>query len=179
MFDAKRFLKTKFTPRVEEVAVPDLKAFFTGDEESVWKVRGLTGAELARANEAATKNRNVAAVLEALAGESAKEKAEAVKELLGVGGTTPEDIAKRIEHLVLGSIEPKCTPDLAVRLSEAFPIEFYQITNRIMHLTGQGMLPGKQTPSGVTEKCGPPSPSATSGGDSCLKPGQTSSPAAD
>lgn len=171
MFDAKRFLKTKFTPRVEEVAVPDLQAFFPDGERPVWKVRGLTGAELGRANEAAARNKNIAAVLEALAGESAKEKADAVKELLGVGGTTPEDIAKRLEHLALGSVEPKCTADLAVRLSEAYPIEFFQITNRIMHLTGQGMLPGKQPPSGATEKSGTASRSVTSGGDSCLKPG--------
>jgi hypothetical protein len=178
MFDAKRFLKTKFTPRTEVVPVPDLRQFFPDGEEAVWKVRGLTGAELGRANEAAARNKNIAAVLEALAGEAAKEKADAVKELLGVGGTTPEDIAKRIEHLVLGSVEPKCTPDLAVRLSEAFPIEFFQITNRVMNLTGQGMLPGKQPPSGATEKSGPPSRSATSGGDSSLKPGPTCSPAA-
>jgi len=141
-FDAKKFLKTKWTARAEEVPVPDLAAFFPDGAKPVWKVRGLTGQELGRANEAAERMKNVAAILEGLASGAAKEQTEALKDLLGVGGQTPQDIAKRLEHLVIGSVDPKCTPDLAVRLCETFPVEFFQITNRIVQLTGQGQLPG-------------------------------------
>jgi len=165
-FDAKKFLKTKWTPRTEEVPVPDLAAFFPDGAKAAWKVRGLTGHELGRSNEAAERNRNVAAILEGLASGAAKEQTEAVKELLGVGGSTPQDIAKRLEHLVLGSVDPPCTPDLAIRLCETFPVEFFQLTNRIVQLTGQGQLPGKQPPSGETPKSAPASPSDTPGGDS-------------
>ena len=168
-FDSKKFLKTKFSPRTEEVSVPDLQAFFREGERAVWTVRGLTGQELGRANEAAERNRNIAAILEGLASETAKEKAEAVKELLGIGGAAPQDIAKRLEQLTIGSVDPPCTPDLAVRLCEAFPIEFFQLTNKIMELTGRGQLPGKAQPSGVMEKSGPVSPSVTPGGDSSTK----------
>jgi len=168
-FDSKRFLKTKFSPRTEEIAVPDLQVFFPEGERAVWKVRGLTGQELGRANEAAEKNRNIAAILEGLASETAKEKADAVKELLGIGGTTPQDIAKRLEQLTIGSVDPACSLDLAVRLCEAFPIEFFQLTNKIMELTGRGQLPGKAQPSGGTEKSGPVSPSAAPGGASSTK----------
>jgi len=167
-FDAKKFLKTKFTPRTEEVPVPDLQAFFPEGARAVWTVRGLTGQELGRANEAAERNKNVAAILEGLAGGAAKEKAEAVKELLGVGGSTPQDIAKRLEHLVTGSVDPPCTQELAVRLCETFPVEFYLITNRIVHLTGQGQMPGKQPPSGETPKSAPASPSVTPEGGSSM-----------
>jgi hypothetical protein len=158
-FDSKRFLKTKFTARTEDVPVPDLAAFFPDDAKPVWKVRGLTGQELGRANEAAERNKNVAAILEGLASGAGKEQTEAVKELLGVGGSTPQDIAKRLEILSIGSVDPQCAPDLAVRLCEAYPVEFYQITNRINFLTGQGQMPGKQPPSGETPKSAPASPS--------------------
>jgi len=168
-FDAKKFLKTKWQPRTEDFPVPDLKAFFPDGAKAVWKVRGLTGQELGRAAEAAERNKNIAALIEGLTAEAAKDKAQAVKELLGVGGNAPADIAKRIEHLVLGSVDPPCTPDLSVRLCEVFPVEFYQLTNKIMELSGKGQLPGKQPPSGGTENAAPPSHSVTPGGDSCTK----------
>lgn len=165
-FDAKKFLKTKWTPRIEEVPVPDLAAFFPDGAKPVWKVRGLTGQELGRSNEAAERNKNVAAILEGISSGVAKEQTEAVKELLGVGGATPQDIARRLEHLTLGSVDPKCPPDLAIRLCETFPVEFFQITNRIVQLTGQGQMPGKPQPSGETPKSAPASPSDMPGGDS-------------
>ena len=97
----------------------------------------------------------------------AKDKTEAVKGLMGVN-ETPADIAKRLEWLVLASVDPPCTLDLAVRLCETFPIEFYQLTNKIYELTGRGQVPGKQPPSGEIPKSEPASPSGTPGGDSCL-----------
>ncbi len=160
-FDAKKFLKTKFTPRMEEVPVPDLAAFFPDGAKPVWKVRGLTGQELGRANEAAERNKNIAAIIEGIASGAAKEQTDAVKDLLGVGGQAPQDVAKRLEHLVIGSVDPKCTPDVAVRLCETFPVEFFQITNRIVQLTGQGQMPGKQQASGETPKSVPASLSVT------------------
>jgi len=168
-FDSKKFLKTKFVPRTEDMPVPDLQAFFPEGAKAVWKVRGLTGQELGRAADAADRNKNIIAILEGLTSEAAKDKAEAVKELLGIGGSTPADIAKRLEHLTLGSVDPACTLDLAVRLCEVFPVEFYQLTNKIVELTGRGQMPGKQPPSGETGKSGPPSPSVTPGGDSSTK----------
>ena len=175
-FDSKAFLKTKFIPRTDEVSVPDLQPFFPDGAPAVWKVRGLTGQELGRAAEASDRNKNIAAILEGLTADSSKEKATALKELMGVGGNTPADIAKRIEHLALGSVDPKCPPELAVRLCEVFPVEFYQITNKIMELTGRGQMPGKSQPSGVTGKSGQASHSAIPEGDSSTKSDQTSSP---
>jgi hypothetical protein len=159
-FDAKRFVKTKFIPRTEDVSVPDMKDFFPDGEPAVWKVRGLTGQELGWAAEASERNKGIAAILSGLTSGSDKEIAQAVKELVGVGGNTPADIAKRIEHLRLGSVDPMCTQDLAVRLCEVYPVEFYQLTNAILRLTGQGQMPGKSMPSGEIMKSGPASPSA-------------------
>ena len=144
--------------------VPDLQAFFPEGAKAVWTVRGLTGQEVGWAAEAADRNKTIGAILEGLTAEAAKDKAEALKDLLGIGGNTSADIAKRLEHLTVGSVDPKCTLDLAVRICEVFPIEFYQITNTIMLLTGQGQMPGKQPPSGETPKSAPASPSDMPGG---------------
>jgi hypothetical protein len=174
-FDSKKFLKTKFAPRTAEVSVKDLAPFFPEGAKAIWKVRGLTGHELGRANEAADRSRNVLGILEGIISQSSKEQTEAVKNLLGVGGTTPPDIAKRIELLLLGSVEPVCTQDLAVRLCETYPIEFFQITNMILKLTGQGSMPGKPMPSGAIPKSENASPSDTPGGGSSTKCDPTSS----
>ena len=150
-FDLNKFNSSSFSPREEAVPVPDLAAFFTGEPEQdengkpkppVWKVRGLTGEELARVNEAKERNRNRLAVAEGLAG-SDDEVAKAIQELIGHNDKVPDDLAKRLEMLVLGSVEPQCSQQLAVKLSQAFPVEFYLLTGRITQLTGQGSVVGK------------------------------------
>jgi len=153
-FDQKLFMKTKFTAREEAVPVPELKAFF-GEDEPVWTVRGLTGVELGLANEAAEKNKNISAILEGLLSQTTKEKTEAVKELIGTTGKTPQDVAKRLEMLMVGSVDPEVDLEFALKLCECYPIEFFQLTNKITRLTGKGKVPGKLPGSGETQPSGP------------------------
>jgi hypothetical protein len=174
-FDSKKFLKTKFERRTFPVPVPDLQMFFPEGEEAVWIVRGLTGQELGRADAAADKNKNIAAIVNGLTADNSKEKAAAIKDLLGIGGDTPEAIVKRIEHMILASVDPVCTRDMAVKLCETYPVEFLAITNKIVELTGKGQVPGKLPPSGATAESGPALPCATPGGDSSMKSDRTSS----
>lgn len=168
-FNSKLFLKTKFTPREADVPVPEMRDFFPEGAAAVWRVRGLTGQELGMAAEAGDRNKSIAAILEGLTASSGKDKAEAVKELLGIGGTTPADVSKRFEHMILGSVDPKVTLDIVVRICEVFPIEFFQITNKIIELTGRGQEPGKPKPSGRTEELGQRSLSVTPEGGSSMK----------
>lgn len=168
-FDAKKFLKTKFVPRIDEVPVPDLKDFFPEGASAVWKVRGLTGQEIGRASEAAERNKSIQAIIEGITSTSDREKVDAVKNLIGMGKDTPVDVAKRIEHLMIASVDPVCTLDLAVRMCEVYPVEFYQITNKISLLTGLGQVPGKPQPSGETGKSAPALPSVTPEGDSSTR----------
>jgi len=150
-FDVKQFKKTKFTTRKEEVSVPDLSAYFSEDENPVWVVRGLTGQELGQTKDAAARNRNISAIVEALDSGSKTKKVQGVKKALGID-EVPQDIAERIEQLVIGSIEPCCDTDLALMLCERFPVEFYSLTNKILQLTGKGMTPGKPKSFGKTEE---------------------------
>jgi len=149
-FDIKKFKKTRFIPRTDDVKVPDMKAYFAEGDKPVWKVRGLTGPELGRCNEMAANTKKMAAILEGVAGSSPGEIRDAVKKLIGDREDTPEDIARRMYLLITGSVEPALVTeagdedlDAAIQLAKAFPIEFMNITNRIVKLTGMGHLPGK------------------------------------
>ncbi len=151
-FDAQKFLDARLYPREEWMNVPDLKDYFGKGEKAVWKVRGLTGQELGRANEAAEKAKNIRAILDGILSSTSSEKVDAIKKLVGASNETPQDTAKRLEMLVIGSVEPACTWELAVKVCEAFPIEFYQLTNKITELTGKGHVPGKPPASGKKGK---------------------------
>ena len=154
-FDTKKFQKAKFIHRTEDVPVPDLKEWFGPDEPAVWKVRGLEGSELGYVNETAQRNKNIGAILEGLISSDDQAKIQGVKDMLGMAGNTPEDIARRLEMLVIGSVDPKVEMDLAVKLCKVFPIEFFQLTNKITQLTGQGQTWGKQKGSGEIRESGP------------------------
>lgn len=150
-FDAKRFMQERFEPRKESIPVPFLKPFFEKDETPVWKIRGLTGPEYGRVNEAPGRNAAIAQIAEELFSGISKKQAAAIRSL--VGGTeneTPEDVAKRLEMLVIGSVDPECDLELAIKFCKVAPIQFWNVTNRISILTGQGHVPGKQKPSGAT-----------------------------
>ncbi len=148
-FDLNRFRGAALTPRQASVPVPDLRFFFAAEEEPVWVVRGLTGEELARANEANARTATIAAAVQALANAAAAkpEQTEALQTLIGYGTEVPADLAKRFDHLVFGSVEPKIDRETAVRLFTGYPIVGYTLTNRILELTGEGPDLGKAPPS--------------------------------
>lgn len=153
MLDIQKFLNAALTPRQASVDVPELAAWFPKDAKPVWVVRGLTAAELGRANQAAERGmENVRAMVAAMAGEG--EKAAAIRRAMGLSeDDVPADVSRRIEMLAAGSVQPALgaeNRDVAVKLAETFPTVFYQLTNQIINLTGQGSEPGKQKRSGTT-----------------------------
>jgi hypothetical protein len=160
-FNIQKFQQTHFTPREVSVPVKDLAVFFAAGEDPVFKVPGLTGAELAQVNEAVSRNRSKAAIVEGLLSKEQSKQVEAMREILGIGETVPDDLAKRLEMLVLGSVDPKIDNPTAVRLAEAYPVEFYSVTNTITELTGLGQTPGKPKPSSGSRKSSSRSNSAT------------------
>lgn len=153
MFDDKAFMKNAFHAREKDVSVPELKAFFEKDTKALWKVRGMTGSEIAMVNSARDKQDNMIAAIEAMSGNNQADKIDAFKELLGVGtGEVPGDIIRRKEMLVSCSIRPICSEELAIKLATTFPQIFFALTNEILRLTGLGQVPGKQKPSGQKQE---------------------------
>lgn len=147
-FDSKAFMRTLFVPREEAIKLPALKDWFGDDDECLWTVRGMTGSELARTLDAANKIKNMDAVIKAIG--NSQETIRELKIALGMGDDTPADIAKRLEQLTVCSVEPKLEITVAVKLAEAFPVEFYMLTNKIVELTGLGMDVKKPPASGLT-----------------------------
>lgn len=144
--DIQKFLNASLKPRQASLEVPELAAWFAPDVPPTWVVRGLSAAELCRANQAAERGLdNVRAMVAALAGEG--DKAAAIRQAMGLSHEdVPGDISRRIEMLAAGSVTPVLgdeNRDVAVKLAELFPTVFYQLTNAITSLTGQGAEPGK------------------------------------
>ncbi len=161
-FDLKEFNKTKFEPRTAEVEVPSLAGFFAEDEKPVFVVKGLTGEETARVNEAQVKHKNLGAIVAALAGQDETEKVQALRESLGLSGESmPADLAKRIEMLAHGCVNPELDVQAASKVFRVAPVDGYNLTNKILQLSGQGMQQGKQKASGRTRKSKQPSTSET------------------
>jgi hypothetical protein len=140
-FDATKFERAKLEPRRSTVAVPALAPFFDADEAPAWTVRGLTTSELHRAMEAGKRQGSIESIVKALS--ASGDQAQAVRKALGLTADTPGEIAKRLEMLVLGSVAPVIELPAAVKLAEAFPIEFLTLTNEITELTGKGFDLGK------------------------------------
>jgi hypothetical protein len=158
MFDQQSFMKAKLEARTDAVSVPGLVHFFEEGTDPVWIVRGLTGVELARASDAGGRSKRLEALISALSSKMLdKTKVATVRSAFGLSDDdVPEEMAKRMEMLVTGSVDPKIDLSVAVRLAESYPIEFYELTNKITILTGQGAIDvGKQQPFGNAQMSEP------------------------
>lgn len=149
-FDCNKFMQTAFIPRQASIEVPGLADWFTGDGPALWVLRGQTGNEIALSMEASNKVKNVDAIIKAIAAN--KDKVAEIKKAIGMDKDTPGEIIKRLEQLVQCSIDPVITLDVAVKIAETRPVEFYQLTNEILRLTGQGMDVKKPKASGEMTK---------------------------
>lgn len=145
-FDVARFKAASLRLREEDVPVPALAAWFGKDASPVWRVRALTAAELASAEDASKRKEDITMVIKAIVNDAAK--VDSIRNELGLGDHTPHEIAKRMEMLVTGSVSPVIDLEAAVKLAQYFPIEFYQLTNKITTITSMGAEPGKSPPSG-------------------------------
>lgn len=134
-FDADRFESTEFVARTKRVAVPALADFFDGDD-CQWEVRGLSSNELHKAISAGNTNKSIEKILEALT--ESGDQVTALRKAIGLERGTPGEVAKRLEMLTAGSVDPVITLSQGVKLAESFPIEFMTLTNAITKLTGMG-----------------------------------------
>lgn len=134
-FDSRAFMKAEFQPRTAEITLASLQSYF-GDDVPVWKVRGQSASEVARAMEAGAKTKNIEAIIKAIG--SSQAQIDELKAAIGIGSDVPGDIVKRLEMLHVCSVSPEIDMSVAIKLAENFPIEFYMLTNKITELTGLG-----------------------------------------
>lgn len=142
-FDADKFMGAQFKPREATIKLSALASFFSDGSEPEFTVRGLTGSEFARVQEAPQRYKTMDAIVEGIMTGSRSDAVQAARAMVGLDGEVPGEAVKRIEMLVIGSVEPKLDRPSVVRLAQAFAIEFWQLTNTITVLTGQGHEVGK------------------------------------
>ncbi len=152
-FDLDRFLSSDLPPRQAAVPVPDLAAWFPDGTEPVWTVRALTGEEIARSSESSARYKLVAASIQALTAAGHSDNSEAMARLIGYGPEVPDDLAKRLDYLTVASVTPAISRPVAVKLFAAYPVVAYQLTNKILELTGQGPELGKEMHSIPAPTC--------------------------
>lgn len=136
-FDAAAFERAQLGPRTSQVPVPGLARWFTEGADPVWTVRGLDASEVHFTAEAGKTRSTVANLLNAVAEGGSQVKA--LRSAIGLpDGMVPGEIVRRQEMLRIASIDPVIDLTVAVKLSEKFPVEFMQLTNEVLLLTGQG-----------------------------------------
>ena len=142
-----RFQRAEFMARTESVEIAALAEFFDPGEAPVFVVRNLSAIELHKALEAGSRQKQIDGVIKAIS--SQKDQIEQIRRALGLSADTPGEIAKRIEMLVAGCVSPLIDHATAAKLAEVCPVEFYDLTNRITALTGQGASRVKPLPSSL------------------------------
>jgi len=160
-FDWGRFESSRITHREADVPVPELATFFADGVPAVWRIRGLTAREIAEANAAGERVKAITELVRKASGGDAREKADAALEMMGFESGTPSDLARRYVILGHGSVFPETTRRQALRLARYYPVTLYELTNRILGLTGEGPeIEGESSASGQTPECETPSHSA-------------------
>jgi hypothetical protein len=144
-FNLDKFQSAEFSARTERVEIPQLAEFFGEGEKPEFVVRGLTAGELQRSIEAGSRQGAIETVVKAIT--TKQDQVSSIRKALGLTKDTPGEIAKRIEMLVLGCTAPEMNHAAVVKLAEVCPIEFYDLTNKIVTLTGQGGSRVKPQPS--------------------------------
>lgn len=143
-FDANGFLSEKFEDRTGALTIEALRPWYKElpeGESPVWTMRGLTGTDLAAAEEAATKGRTAtAAIMETLKKAQRLEGIDELERALGVDKKVPLRLALKLEHVVRGVVDPPITLQVAVKLAAVRATEFEMIHQKIMELTGIGQV---------------------------------------
>ena len=159
-FDLAAFRKAKFQQREQDVPLSGLTAAGFGGYDGegddatpkpvVFRVRGLTSQELAKAEQESDNSQLMAKVAERLAG-SESEKVQALIDGLGLGDDTPRALTKKLMHVQMAVVSQDLKLQDVVRIADAFPTDFLELSNQIYNLTGKGKVAQvKRKPSGKT-----------------------------
>lgn len=137
--DIDKFKQANFSPRTAKVPVPQLKDFFAGVPELI--VRGLTGQEVAKARERVNQNSMLRELVDKILSDKASSKAEGLQQALGITDDVPSDLVYRIAVCEFGINSVHFEQEDCVKLATVVPEHFYEISSKILELTGLGQAP--------------------------------------
>jgi hypothetical protein len=149
-FDIDKFRQAQLAPRTSEVKALGLKDWFGEGVEPVFKIRGLTGEEFYAVREATQKRRDLQAIASRLFSGEGGAFADAIEEFYG---GVPDELARRIEVLIGGCVDPKFDRTAALKLFKYYPSDAHLIAEAILRATGEGAVLGESKGSGATPAC--------------------------
>lgn len=141
---------TQFSPRQETVNIPQLASYFE-NANPTWTVRGLQSHEMAQIRVSRFKRRNQLAAVQAISSFTTSDnlRREMFEGLIHLTAEVEAEMAGRLEMLVIASVNPTITMEIAVKLSKVFPTVFWSLTDTISGLTDKGGVVGELMPSGT------------------------------
>jgi len=151
MMNIEKFRQARHERRTAVVKVPALADFFDEGEKPEMTVQMLTGPEVAKARERITRNAVVEQLIEKIVSEKASSKIEAIQQALGLSDDVPNDLVYRIAVCEFGVASVDLQQEDCVKLADICPTTFYEITSKILELTGLGQVAlGESNASGTT-----------------------------
>jgi len=153
-FNIAEFQNQKIIHRTGEVAVERLAKYFPEGEKPVWKVRGLSGEEMARVGDDVSSNANIGTPKDNPLG---NELADVIKRITGKGENVPDSHVHKMAMVEYGSVDPKVSRQDVVKLAAVSVIDFLAIFTKIAELTTMGTVTEeKLKPSTETTESGTP-----------------------
>lgn len=148
--DIKKFKSAEFERRTAPVPVPGLSAFFDDSKKAEFIVQGLTGEEVAKARERVNQNKSINELIESVLSKKTSDKVRGIQQALGIGKEVPDDLAYRIALCEFGVVSVHLEQEDCVKLAAVCPVAFYEVTSKILELTGIGQVhPGESNASGT------------------------------
>jgi len=151
-FDIQKFKAADIGRAEAELAVPELAEWFDEGEDAVFRLRSLTASELYRAADAVSSYEAKSAFLHRLAKGTAKEKAEAAAQILGIGDSESSEYVRRIVYLQHGCESPELDEEAIKRIAKYYPATFIAVAMKIEALSNQGGASKKKPKSSGSGK---------------------------
>jgi hypothetical protein len=153
MFNSDKFKSTNFVMREKfyefhgDETLEVMKTYFDNGETPGVMLRGLTGKQYSECKNRHNARKNIEVLVTALAGDDTKKIGEELKKKFGDTDETTPEISFRMKALELGS---DLDWETVGTIKHYFPVEFNEMTDIILNLTGMGAMPGELKASGAS-----------------------------
>ena len=139
-FDPQK-LNQELEAREAEVVVNELKALYDSppEEDLTFKVRGLSGNDMAKVSSLRDSGKFVEMLSDALGKGNGKQGSEAIRSLLGIfDDDLHPELKYRVELAVRGAVDPLIDYPLAGKMAKEFYVVLHRISDKILELSGLG-----------------------------------------
>lgn len=139
MFNVEAFRNANLKTREKSVRVdllPD--AFFADGAKKEFKLRMLSGNELAQCNEAVKLASQTKEVIEKMLSGHDKDRVKAFCDASGFSDAVKPDTVRKMNILKYAIVEPELTFEDIVRMQQFFPVVFNSLAIEAVELTGLG-----------------------------------------